>query len=180
LPPPSPAEAHPWASRPAAHASIFLDRPLAGELTEAAKEGGRRGKEVLGLLLGDWLAAPGSGARYTVALAQATAPVQASATHVRFDPERFDTLARALEEQPFDYLIVGWFHTHLGLGCFLSETDLHTQERYFRLPHQFALVFDPLRKEAAAYTFEAQSGAGVPFAVFENGAGATPDYRKSR
>src|SRR6266705_3458039 len=82
--PPKAVRPHPWAATSTAHCSIFIDSKLSGELDASAVEGGRGRREVLGLLLGDALRAPGSGARYTVAMAQATAPVKASATHVRF------------------------------------------------------------------------------------------------
>jgi len=180
LAPPKSVRKHPWALHPPLHASLFIDAALADELDASAKESRARGTEALGLLLGDALSAPGSGARYTVALSRATSQVQATSTHVRFDPAGFEAIARSLEAQAFDYLIVGWYHTHLGLGCFMSETDVRTQGRYFGLPHQFALVIDPIRQEAAVFSRSADTGKGLPFAVFENGRAGNSDFRKPR
>ncbi|MHA1969579.1 MAG: Mov34/MPN/PAD-1 family protein [Candidatus Hodarchaeales archaeon] len=43
-------------------------------------------------------------------------------------------------------VIVGWAHTHPGLGLFLSGTDINTQESYQRMHSQaFALVLDPTK-----------------------------------
>ncbi|MHA2227330.1 MAG: Mov34/MPN/PAD-1 family protein [Candidatus Hodarchaeales archaeon] len=43
-------------------------------------------------------------------------------------------------------VIVGWAHTHPGLGLFLSQTDIQTQELYQKMhPKAFALVLDPTR-----------------------------------
>ncbi len=43
-------------------------------------------------------------------------------------------------------VIVGWAHTHPGLGLFLSGTDIHTQQSYQKMhPKAFALVLDPTR-----------------------------------
>ena len=43
-------------------------------------------------------------------------------------------------------VIVGWAHTHPGLGLFLSGTDIRTQQMYQRMhPKAFALVLDPTK-----------------------------------
>ncbi|MFX0122086.1 MAG: Mov34/MPN/PAD-1 family protein [Candidatus Hodarchaeota archaeon] len=43
-------------------------------------------------------------------------------------------------------VIVGWAHTHPGLGLFLSSTDIHTQQMYQQMhPKAFALVLDPTK-----------------------------------
>ncbi|MFX0087039.1 MAG: Mov34/MPN/PAD-1 family protein [Candidatus Hodarchaeota archaeon] len=45
-------------------------------------------------------------------------------------------------------VIVGWAHTHPGLGLFLSSTDIQTQQSYQRMhPKAFALVLDPTKIE---------------------------------
>jgi len=41
--------------------------------------------------------------------------------------------------------MVGWYHSHPGLGVFLSATDRFTQESFFANPWQIALVVDPNR-----------------------------------
>ena len=44
-----------------------------------------------------------------------------------------------------DELVVGWYHSHPGLGAFFSSTDRRTQAAFF--PHLYSLgwVVDPLR-----------------------------------
>ncbi len=43
-------------------------------------------------------------------------------------------------------VIVGWAHTHPGLGLFLSSTDINTQQLYQRMHSKaFALVLDPTK-----------------------------------
>ena len=41
--------------------------------------------------------------------------------------------------------IVGWYHSHPGLGVFLSVRDHLTQRSFFTNPWQIALVVDPNR-----------------------------------
>ncbi len=48
-----------------------------------------------------------------------------------------------------DELVVGWYHSHPGLGAFFSQTDRRTQRGFF--PHAYSVgwVVDPLRGESA-------------------------------
>jgi len=50
--------------------------------------------------------------------------------------------------------IVGWWHSHPNFGCFLSGTDLHTQEVFFPESYQVALVVDPVRDEFQFFTLD--------------------------
>ncbi|UCD01403.1 MAG: Mov34/MPN/PAD-1 family protein [Promethearchaeota archaeon] len=53
--------------------------------------------------------------------------------------------------------IVGWWHSHPDFGCFLSPTDLHTQEYFFPESYQVALVIDPIRDEFKFFTLDKTS-----------------------
>ena len=56
--------------------------------------------------------------------------------------------------------IVGWWHSHPSFGCFLSSTDLHTQEYFFPESYQVALVVDPINVEFKFFTLDKKSGLG--------------------
>ncbi len=43
--------------------------------------------------------------------------------------------------------IVGWFHSHPGIGAFFSGTDRRTQAAFFAQPFSLGWVIDPLRGE---------------------------------
>jgi len=176
---PTDAKGAAWKVRASGRPTFFIDRALATAIVRQAEQGSRAGHEVLGLLVGDRLRAPG-GATFSVALDRVTAPLQASAGHVRFDSDKFNELARALALLGFDYILVGWYHSHLGVGCFMSSTDCTTHARYFSQPHQFALVVDTLRGEAGAFQLRDGKGLDVPFALFENGQSGNPEYRLPR
>jgi proteasome lid subunit RPN8/RPN11 len=49
-------------------------------------------------------------------------------------------------------LVVGWYHSHPGLGAFFSHTDRRTQRAFF--PHAYSVgwVVDPLEGESAWFT----------------------------
>lgn len=46
-------------------------------------------------------------------------------------------------------MIVGWYHSHPGLGAFFSGTDRSTQASFFREPWHLGLVVDPHRDDWA-------------------------------
>ncbi|MGE0761542.1 MAG: hypothetical protein AB7O38_31300 [Pirellulaceae bacterium] len=46
-----------------------------------------------------------------------------------------------------DLQLVGWHHTHPGLGVFLSGYDRFVHQHFFSSPWQVALVVDPVRQE---------------------------------
>lgn len=45
--------------------------------------------------------------------------------------------------------VVGWYHSHPGLGAFFSSVDRSTQAAFFRESWQLGLVVDPVRDEQA-------------------------------
>ena len=57
-------------------------------------------------------------------------------------------------------LRVGWWHSHPGFGCFLSEVDLITQEVVFYEPYHVALVVDPKKDTFNFFTLDKNSKDG--------------------
>lgn len=165
--PPGGARAHAWQGAAAGGTPAFLEAGLADELGGEAERAAGRSEEALALLVGDRFADPASGAHFAVATARVTGPLVSSPARVRFDTRGFSQVARALDEVPFDYLVVGWFHSHVGLGVRPSAVDEATHARYFRAPHQFALILDPVRRQAAAYGLRGGHLAPRPLSVFD-------------
>lgn len=64
----------------------------------------------------------------------------------------FEKLKR--KEKNERLLNVGWWHSHPDFGCFLSETDLITQEEIFYKPYHVALVVDPIRDVFNFFTLD--------------------------
>jgi len=62
-----------------------------------------------------------------------------------------------LKKQNKNLRVIGWWHSHIDVGCFLSPTDIHTQEVFFPEPFQIALVVDPVRKEYQFFTLDITS-----------------------
>ena len=59
-----------------------------------------------------------------------------------------------IKKQDDNLRIVGWWHSHPGIGCFLSSTDFRTQEFFFPESYQVALVVDPIREEFKFFTLD--------------------------
>lgn len=62
-----------------------------------------------------------------------------------------------LRKKDNNLCVIGWWHSHINIGCFLSPTDLHTQECFFPESYQIALVVDPIRKEYQFFTLDLTS-----------------------
>jgi proteasome lid subunit RPN8/RPN11 len=120
--------------------------------------------EVMGLLLGTLYRHQGR--EYVLARDIVTTDLDASLVSVRFDRSGFEKLFDSLDDSGFDYIIVGWYHSHPGHGCFLSKTDVDTQVSMFDRPFHSALVIDPVNMEIE--TFKVIDGRSLhrPFAIY--------------
>lgn len=64
-------------------------------------------------------------------------------TSLTFTPEAWEELWAAQERECPHCRIVGWYHTHPGLGVFLSQQDLFIHRHFFDEAFHIALVLDP-------------------------------------
>ena len=150
---------------------VYVTRTVLTAIQEHFRNAASESKEALGLLLGTPCIAD-TGEAFTQVSAYATGANDATSTHVRFAPEAFANLSRLLSQRGQGELIVGWAHSHPSYGCFLSPTDLKTQQDYFGEPFHTALVIDPLRGEKGQTRFyqlstNKKAYREVPFAVIE-------------
>jgi len=120
--------------------------------------------EVMGLLLGEvrtW-----QGQEYVLVRDIVTTDLDATSVSVKFDSGSFKKLFENLDDVGFDYVVVGWYHSHPGYGCFMSETDLKTHSGIFVSPHQVAIVIDPLKFQIEAFRIHEEKGQIVQFKVY--------------
>jgi len=145
------------AGAPVSTLTLYMMERVARAIDAHVRQRADEGEEALGLLVGDWAEDPG-GLPFSVALDAPTGPLEGSAVSARFTPEGLAEVARTLAGIRYDYVVVGWYHSHPGMGVFMSATDLRTQRAGFPHPHQAALVVDPASGEAAAFA----NGPGGP------------------
>ncbi|MHA1212303.1 MAG: Mov34/MPN/PAD-1 family protein [Candidatus Heimdallarchaeota archaeon] len=71
------------------------------------------------------------------------ATAESNPTYVSFDNMLQFQIIEELDKKGKGETIIGWFHTHPGMGCFLSGTDIATQKIYQALlPEAIAMVND--------------------------------------
>ncbi len=120
--------------------------------------------EVMGLLLGEvrrW-----KESEYLLIRDAITTGLDATSVSVRFEREGFTGLFERLDDTDFDYVIVGWYHSHPGYGCFLSDTDIDTQTRMFVSPQHLAIVIDPINLDIRAFRVREMEQVPVDFVVY--------------
>eukprot|EP01017_Pseudomicrothorax_dubius_P013990 TRINITY_DN163_c0_g1_i5.p1 TRINITY_DN163_c0_g1~~TRINITY_DN163_c0_g1_i5.p1 ORF type:complete len:260 (-),score=84.01 TRINITY_DN163_c0_g1_i5:117-896(-) len=98
--------------------------------------------EVMGLMLGDFVD------DYTVKVVDVFAMPQ-SGTGVSVeavDPVFQSNMMEMLKQTQRNEIVVGWYHSHPGFGCWLSSVDINTQQSFEQLnPRAVAVVVDPIQ-----------------------------------
>jgi proteasome lid subunit RPN8/RPN11 len=87
---------------------------------------------------------------------------QYSTSQIEGTAGKYEEKFRKLKERRRNSLlrVVGWWHSHPGFGCFLSNTDLITQQYFFPESYQVALVIDPKKNEYKFFSLENKSQKG--------------------
>lgn len=78
---------------------------------------------------------------------------EAEGTQVTFTHRTWDYIHEEKDRRYPDAKIVGWYHTHPGVGIFFSGMDRFIQENFFNLPWQVGLVVDPVAKEEGLFSW---------------------------
>ncbi len=68
-----------------------------------------------------------------------------------YTPETWQQITPQMQQMDPDWTLVGSYHSHPGMGVFLSSTDLDTQAEVFSQDWQVALVVDPLADTVGFY-----------------------------
>lgn len=98
--------------------------------------------EVMGLMLGQFVD------DYTINCVDVFAmPQSGTSVSVESIDEVFQTnMMEMLKQTGRSEMVVGWYHSHPGFGCWLSSTDINTQSSFEQLNSRaVALVVDPIQ-----------------------------------
>lgn len=112
--------------------------------------------EVGGVLLGE----VERGEVSSAILVQAVLPVKTDdygPVHFTFSADSWALLHQERAEQYPNLGIVGWYHTHPGLGVFYSADDVVVHSAAFVMPWHVGLVIDPIYKEGCWFGWRAGS-----------------------
>ncbi|MEE9224507.1 MAG: Mov34/MPN/PAD-1 family protein [Thermoplasmata archaeon] len=143
---------------------VYISKKAEERIRNHALNHGDDGIEVMGLLLGEVFEHMGT--QYAIVRDVATTTLEASEVSVKFDKGNMGELFDQLDGSGFDYMIVGWYHSHPGHSCFMSPTDIRTQKAMFSEGYHCAIVVDPLKSEIEAYTLDGDGYKPIPFTVY--------------
>lgn len=130
---------------------VHIARTVKREILVWARQA--EGREIGGLLLGR-VRGDGERALVRVEAALLAQGADSAGSSIHFTPELLAELgARSKKEYPA-FRVVGWFHTHSGLGAFLSGYDAVVHKEHFPEPWQVALVLDTELEREALYVRE--------------------------
>jgi len=115
-----------------------------------------------GLLLGEVFADDehvSVAASRAVAISQAVPALDfaSSGISLRMESGVWERARAAL--RPFE-MIVGWYHSHPGLGAFFSATDRRTQAAFFPHPYSVGWVLDPVLGDEAFFVGRESAAPG--------------------
>lgn len=125
-------------------AKVFVPEHVLSEMTDHAQAGLDNDSEVMGLIIGEVY--EDDDGQYAVVHRISTSVLLADSRHCMFDrrflEDMFGSMAFSEKE-----CVVGWYHSHIDLGCYMSEVDVRTQDGIFSGEFGFAAVIDPVRHE---------------------------------
>ena len=120
--------------------------------------------EVMGLMLGDYVD------DYTVKCIDVfSMPQSGTETTVETIDHKFQVdMTEMLKQTGRNEIVVGWYHSHPGFGCWLSSTDINTQKSYEQQHERtVAVVVDPIQSVRGKVVIDAfrtygSSGGLIP------------------
>ncbi len=166
LKPPSYYRFHDWNLTPD-RIELFISRSAMQAVIEHCNDFVDENLEVMGFFMGDrfkW-----QDEEYTLVEEIVTTDLDTTAVSVKFQREGFEKLFEQMEkhQSKYDYLLVGWYHSHPGHTCFMSETDVDTQTTMFKQHYQCAMVVDPINREMKAFKVDEGGTREIKVMVYD-------------
>ena len=128
---------------------FFIRDDTVDVMTDHADSGRLDDSEIMGLMIGR-VYRDGEG-EYVMVDRTVSSVLDADEVSVRFDKNDMSQLIDSLDEMKDGERVVGWYHSHLGCGCFLSDTDLDTHSGIFGDGIGFAVVIDPVLRQLKVF-----------------------------
>ena len=154
---------HEW-GKPYAGIDVYISQTAFDKMMRQCAAYTKRHLEALGYLVGDYCRWKNK--EYTIVEDAVTSDLETTSVSVHF--QAFEKAFDQLDKIDFDYVIVGWYHSHPGHGCFMSVTDISTQKRMFNKSFHIAIVVDPINKEFKVYKMNGNIPEEKVFAIYRN------------
>jgi len=98
--------------------------------------------EVMGLMLGEFVDEYTVQIKDVFAMPQSGTGVSVEAVDPVFQTKMLEMLGKTGRPE----VVVGWYHSHPGFGCWLSGVDINTQQSFEQLNHRaVSVVIDPIQ-----------------------------------
>ncbi|MEM3017363.1 MAG: hypothetical protein QXO25_00600 [Candidatus Bathyarchaeia archaeon] len=78
-------------------------------------------------------------------------------TEVAIDPKNLAEIIDRMMREDSSRRVVGWYHSHLGIGVFLSDVDIKTQLMLQQFLYVIALVVDPIKNDYGFFYVDRES-----------------------
>ena len=131
--------------------------------------------EVMGLMVGDYVD------DYTVKCIDVfSMPQSGTETTIESIDEVFQLkMVEMLKQTGRNEILIGWYHSHPGYGCFLSSTDINTQEAFEKqVPRTIAVVVDPIQSVRGKVVINAFRTYGYSDMDFRLALGKSPNDQR--
>lgn len=79
---------------------------------------------------------------------------EGSPVHLRYTPRAWAGISEVIDQDHRDMVVVGWYHSHPGLGVFMSSTDRATQKAFWNRAWNLAIVVDPITRKTGWFVGE--------------------------
>ncbi|KAI6192769.1 hypothetical protein M3Y94_01318900 [Aphelenchoides besseyi] len=131
--------------------------------------------EVMGLMLGEFVDDYTISVLDVFAMPQSGTGVSVEAVDPVFQTKMLDMLKRTGREE----MVVGWYHSHPGFGCWLSSTDISTQQSFEALSARaVAVVIDPVQSVRGKVIIDAFRSTNVLPSMGANRLAPTAEARQ--
>jgi len=145
---------------------LFIGEKVISRMADHADIGFAEDKEVMGLIMGrTFRDAEGE---YSIACDIATTKLDSTSISVRFDHDSLEELFESIDGSAGDS-VIGWYHSHPGFGCYLSDVDIRTHSGIFGEGLGFAVVLDPADETLMVFTVENGGPKVAQMVVAEDG-----------
>ncbi|MDN5357962.1 MAG: Mov34/MPN/PAD-1 family protein [Candidatus Methanomethylophilaceae archaeon] len=144
---------------------LFIGENVVSRIANHADIGFAEEKEIMGLVMGRVYR--DEEGEYSVACDTATAKLDSTGMSVRFDPDSLEDLFESIDGSAGDG-VIGWYHSHPGFGCYLSDVDIRTHSRIFGEGLGFAIVIDPSDESLMVFTVEKSIPKTVQIVIAED------------
>jgi proteasome lid subunit RPN8/RPN11 len=133
---------------------VFLSQPAYSRI--CVHSASDTSVEVGGVLVGHWCLGPQHEQFVVIEHALPARHTRQGGSFVTFTSESLLDFHDQIDTSFKGMLTVGWYHTHPGMGIFMSHYDLWLHRHFFPEPWQVALVVEPVAAAAGFFVRQRQ------------------------